>query len=159
MLVCSVVGTTDGWAQVTGEDVLLQLGIGVLPGVGMQAAYIDQRRMYTRDAVFYGHVQPGFFENDGSVQVSGALGFSVRIIGILVTTGAISDRGYDIDIGARLGPGLTFGFSETPLEKNQRFSLTLEPTLRMIKEIGSRRYYLETGIVRPSIRMGALISL
>lgn len=144
-------------AQILGEEEFLQLGLGILPGAGLQAGYVDQKRMYTRDAAFYGHIQPGVFENDGSAQVSAAIGFSLRIIGLLETVNAINERTYDIDVGVRLGPGLTFAFDETPLQKNQRFSLTLEPVLRLSRGQNRYRYYLETGIVRPSIRFGTLV--
>ncbi|NND72139.1 MAG: hypothetical protein HKN43_11235 [Rhodothermales bacterium] len=141
------------------EGTGIQAGIGFLPGVGIQVAYFDAKRMYVRDVVFYTHLQPGIFENSGSLQISGSLGAAVRIIGILETIGAMSPRLFDVHLGARIGPGLTFAFDESSLEKNQRFSLTLEPLARFVQEVGGRRYYMELGIVRPSLRFGLLFSL
>lgn len=159
LLASSLLTAQQSAAQIPGDAELLQIGLGVLPGAGLQLGYVDQKRMYTRDAVFYGHVQPGIFENGGSVQASATIGFSLRVIGMLETINAIDERRYDIDIGARLGPGLTFAFDETPLQKNQRFSLTLEPVLRLARGINKYRYYIETGIVRPSVRFGILARL
>ena len=137
----------------------IQAGIGVLPGIGVQVGFIDQERMYTRDVVFQAHLQPGLFENSGNVQISGVIGASLQIFGILETIGAIEPRTFDIHVGARIGPGLTFAFDESSLEKNQRFSLTLEPVARAIQTIGGRFYYVEVGIVRPSIRFGMMLRL
>lgn len=137
----------------------MQAGLGVLPGVGIQVAYFDAERMYVRDVVFYSHVQPGVFENEGNLQVSGSIGVAARIVGILETVGAISPRLFDVHVGARVGPGLTFAFDESVLEKNQRFSLTLEPVVRLVQGVGQRRYYIELGIIRPSLRFGMLFSL
>lgn len=138
---------------------VLQIGPGLVPGVGVEVAYLDMERMYTRDVVFYSHVQTGVLENEGSLQLTASLGVTARIIGILETMNLARPRSFDIHIGARIGPGLTFGFDETSLEKNQRFSLTLEPIARYVQQIGRRDYFVELGIVRPSLRFGTLISL
>ena len=153
-----VAPTALGQSRALGDDVLM-LGIGAIPGLGIQAGYVAPRTLYTREALLYVDAKP-FSGKEGSVQIAVVIGGSARIIGIAETLGAVGQRRFDLDFGLRLGPGLTFQFEQTRSSKNQRFSLAFEPFLRFSSVLGPRRhYYVEAGVIRPLIRAGVLLRL
>lgn len=127
------------------------LGIGALPGIGMQATYIAAGQMYTREALFYADVSK--LNPRGSTQVAVAIGASMRIVKSLEVLGLSRPRLYDVHLGVRIGPGLLFGFDEERADRNQRFNLVVEPFVRYT--LSRRRlFYIEAGLSRPNVRIG-----
>ncbi len=130
----------------------LQLGLSGIPGVGLQAGSLSLRSFYTREFVFNAEVIPG---RAGNIRLSGGLGGALRLLGFGRTLGNTGYRGYDVDIGLRFGPGLTFAFNETRSTKNRRFTLFADVFARFSAALGRRRVvYAEVGIHRPVARVG-----
>lgn len=134
---------------------LLQVGLGVLPGVGLEAGYLSPRSWYTREAILYVDSSPQFAGGEGSVQVSAGIGAAIRILAITRLFSNAPYIGNDLDFGLRFGPGLFFAIDETPAEKNQRFSLFLEPFIRYTSTFtGGQQFFAEAGVQRPFLRAG-----
>lgn len=137
----------------------LQVGAGVIPGVGLQAGYVGPRSFYTVEGQLYVDGTPSFAGGQGSVQVSGGLGGALRILGILRAIGTPGYTGRDFDVGLRFGPSLFFTVGESSREANP-FSLFLEPFLRATSTFnGDRIFFAELGIQRPILRAGVWFSL
>ena len=132
----------------------VQLGIGVVPGIGLEAGYVSPRSFYTVEGVLYVDGSPGFAGGQGSVQISGGLGGAIRILGIMRVIGSPENVERDFDVGLRFGPSLFFTVGESSREENP-FSLFLEPFLRFSSAFGEdRMYFAELGIQRPFLRAG-----
>lgn len=127
------------------------LGLAAVPGIGVQATYVAPGRMYTREALFLGDVSR--LTSSGSTQIAVLIGASLRIVGSLEVLGMTRPRRYDVHVGARIGPGLIFGFDEERPDRNQRFNLVFEPFVRYTIE-SRRLLYVEAGLARPNIRFG-----
>lgn len=137
----------------------VQLGAGVLPGIGVQAGYIAPRGFYTVEGILYVDGSPRFAGGEGSVQVAGGLGGAIRILGILRTVGSPGYMGQDFDVGLRFGPSLFFTVGESSRGENP-FSLFLEPFLRATSNFGGDRiFFAEIGIQRPFLRAGIWLGL
>jgi hypothetical protein len=133
----------------------LQVGLGGLPGVGLQAGYVLLRDMYTAEGVLSAEVVPNSSDGDGDVLAAIGLGGALRILGIARTIGDTGYATYDIDVGLRLGPAFLFSLGEeTRADKNQRFRLSLEMFARFSTTRGSKRFYAEVGTHRPIFRLG-----
>lgn len=133
----------------------IQIGPGVLPGIGLQGGYVYPRSFFTTEAIVYADGSPGFAGGESNLQVSLGLGGSIRPLGLIRTIGSMADTGYDLDIGLRGGPGLFFSSTETRVQKNQRFSLFLEPFIRVTTRLGtSQTFFAELGFQRPLLRAG-----
>lgn len=147
-------------AQIMRSPDKIQLGAAALPGVGLQLGYVDAGDILTREAVVYADMRPQFGRDDEALQVSAAVGVSLRIVGGLETIGVLHPRIWDVHAGLRFGPSLLFRRNETLAEKNQRFSLFLDPFLRFTVQPRERLiYFLEAGLQRPSIRAGVWLTI
>ena len=141
-------------APLRGQRVV-QAGIGLLPGIGLEAGYLLPTSLFMREAVLYVDTSPQFAGGEGSVQVSAGVGGAVRILGIARFVTSQPYTGNDLDFGLRFGPGLFFAIDETRADKNQRFSLFLEPFIRYSTVVAGRRtFFFEAGIQRPLFRAG-----
>jgi hypothetical protein len=133
----------------------IQAGLGLLPGIGAQTGYVYPRTFYTTEAIFYLDGSPQFAGGESTIQFSLGIGGSIRPLSIVQTISNMEDTGYDLDIGLRGGPGLFFASEESRVEKNQRFSLFLEPFIRLSTEFrGRQTVYAELGFQRPLLRAG-----
>lgn len=146
------------------SDAHLQIGAGAMPGVGLQTGYVSARGFYAVDGLLIIHATPRFAGGENNVQVAAAFGAALRPLGIVRTIGNTGYTPYDIDLGLRLGPGLTFyGGDETLADKNKRFSLVFEPYVRVTTDIllggAPRTFYLEAGVQRPYVRAGIWLGL
>ncbi len=160
LVLCSAAPFRSIHAQVTPQPDILQLGGAVLPGIGVQIGYIEAGPAFTREAVAYIDVAPRFRSNREELQVSAGLGAGIRIIGTLETLTLITPRVWDFHLGFRFGPGLNFAADETRSDKNQRFSLFLEPFGRFtVAPKGEQVYFLEGGINRPYLRLGVWLAI
>ena len=132
----------------------------MLPHVGLQIGYVDAGPAFTREAMAYVDLAPRFGSNREELQVSAGLGAAIRIIGTLETLTLVTPRVWDLHIGFRFGPGLNFSADETRSDKNQRFSLFLEPFTRFtVSPKGEQTYFLEGGINRPYVRLGVWLGI
>lgn len=160
-----VVGSAFGPEEAAGQAVVrperqLQVGVGAIPGLGLQTGYIIPRSFYTLEGVAYLYASPQFAGGEADMQLSIGLGGSFRPLGLVRLVGNTGYTGYDIDLGLRIGPGLTFaiGQEETLADKNKRFNLLFELFARLVTEINSgRTLFLEVGGHRPVIRAGLWI--
>ncbi len=83
---------------------------------------------------------------------------SLRLFGFERLIGGAAYRGFDVDLGLRAGPGLSFAANETAEERNRRFELAIEPFFRFTTARGRRMAWLaEIGSARPSFRLGMWI--
>ena len=139
----------------------LQVGLGGLPGGGVQLGYITARSFFTTEGFLYAEGTPPAF-GEGALQVSAGFGGAVRLFGLsrLLGSTAWYAATFNLDLGLRLGPSLHFAEGETAADKNQRFSLFLEPFLRFAPGRGGRwALFFEAGTQRPYLRLGALMDL
>ncbi len=149
---------TSTHAQVSLQqtDGRLQLGLSALPGLGAQAGYLDVTGLFTREATLYVDGRPAFFGGEENVEVWLAGGGSIRALGVarLFTDGDFA--GYDVDVGIRAGPSLTFVRGATEAQKNQQFSFNFEPFLRFVTQLRpGLTVYAEAG-PQPSLLRGGL---
>lgn len=136
----------------------MQAGLALVPGLGAQAGYVQSRSIFTVESIVYVDASPQFAGGEGTIEVSGALGGAIRPLGIPRLIGT-ADYPYDFDIGLRFGPSLTFTQGATRAEKNQQFSLFVEPFLRFSSRLSSGRlYFVEAGTQRPLFRAGVFFT-
>ena len=158
-LLLSVAVPTETQAQIgVAAQRQLQMGLGGLPGAGVQVGYVTVRSFFTVESQFYIEGVPPSF-GEGNVHFSAGFGGAIRLFGLsrLLGSPAWYVDVFDVDLGLRLGPSLAFAENETPADRNQRFSLFLEPFLRIAPSISEDwALYLEVGPQRPSLRLGAL---
>ncbi len=131
----------------------VQAGLAGWPGLGAQVSYINLHSMYTLEA----GVQLDYdaFASRRALYVGGFVGAAILPLSIWRTIGQ-ADYGYDLDLGVRFGPSLVFVEQPTRADKNQQFSLFIDPYLRYRKRVGQARrtIYVEVGPVRPVFRVG-----
>jgi len=152
-VVLAVVATVPvGAAAQTPMGKQVQVGAAGVPGVGLQVGYLAAQNFFTREINLVADLSS--FRSNGDVQTALAIGGSVRIMGIGRTIGNAYYRGWDLDVGARIGPGLLFEFRESRADKNRRFSLFLEPFVRLVARPGATIFYVELGAQRPVLRAG-----
>ncbi len=160
LLLCSALLCRSGWAQIAPQPDIIQVGGAVLPGIGFQIGYVDAGPAFTREAFAYVDLAPRFGSDNEELQVSAGLGAGIRVIGTLETLALITPRVWDFHLGFRFGPGLNFAAEETRSDKNQRFSLFLEPFGRFtVVPKGEQIYFLEGGINRPYVRLGVWLPI
>lgn len=137
------------------EGSFLTAGVAAVRGVGVQIGYVTARNFYTREITGIVDLLPLLDRARGSVQLAVTVGGAIRLLGFERTIGNAPYRGYDLDIGFRIGPGLSYAENESRAMRDRRFNLFLEPYLRFTMASGTRRVlYLEAGIIRPHIRLG-----
>lgn len=149
----------QGAAAQDGPSPYLQLGAGVLPGIGLQVGYVAPRSFYTMEGTLYVDGSPPFAGGEGTMQVAGGVGGALRILGILRAVGSPGYVGRDFDVGLRFGPSLFFTVGESSRGENP-FALFLEPFLRAMTNFdGNRVFFAELGIQRPFLRAGIWLNL
>lgn len=159
VLMIAFLAAADARAQMQQGQAYLQAGVGVLPGVGLQGAYVQARALYTLEGALYADITPRFAGGEGSIQLSGSVGGALRAFGILRALGSPAATGSDLDVGFRLGPALVFALGESTRTENP-FSLFLEPYGRFATEITpNRTVFVELGLQRPILRGGLLLQL
>ncbi len=146
-------------AQFAAGPSRLQIGVGMLPGGGLQIGYVAPQGLYTVEGAFYVDVLQPFTSERRRVQLAGVVGGALRFVGIFNFF-----RGeplpYDVDFGLRFGPGLRFAANETRAEKNQRFRLVFEPFARVTYTFGGAwTVFAEAGSALPHLRAGLWVGL
>lgn len=140
------------------EGSAMQVGLGAVPGTGVQAVYLQPYTSFTFEAALYADVQAPFSDGgDRRFQAAGAVGGALRILQIARIVVGAGVRG-DLDVGLRAGPGLGFKAQETRVDKNQRFRLLLDPFVRHVRRVGPVHLFGEAGLARPRLRAGVWLS-
>lgn len=139
------------------EGAHVQIGPAGLPGVGLELGVLAAQDFFTRELNLVTDLSA--FRSDGNVRTALALGGAVRLLGIGRTIGNVAYRGFDVDVGLRIGPGLLFEFREDRASKNRRFQLFLEPFARWSARAGRHILFVELGAQRPVLRAGFWIPL
>lgn len=136
-----------------------QVGLGAVPGAGLQAGYISAQRFYTVEGILQASAEPTFAGGDGTVQAAAAVGGALRVLGAVRLFTGQPPR-YDLDVGLRFGPGLGFKPDETPADANRRFRLFFEPFARGLWWVGGgAALFGEVGPARPIVRGGLWLRL
>lgn len=134
----------------------IQIGLGGWPGAGIQFVHIQARSIYSLEVL--ASVDTEFWKERNPVYISAGVGAALRPLGILRVIGQ-ANYPYDLYLGIRFGPSLTFLHKQTRAEKNRQFSLFLDPFLRYTQPVGQRTAFIEFGSQRPSLRVGLWIPL
>ncbi len=138
----------------------MQAGLAAAGGAGVQIGFVNAKDFVTREVTVLADFLTAVDPASGSNQVVVTIGGALRLIGFVRTIGNVAYRGYDVDLGFRVGPGLSFSTRETRSEKNKRFNLFLEPYVRI--SAGTRLIkflFLEAGTTRPHFRLGTWIRI
>ena len=134
----------------------MQAGLGVGPGAGAHVAVIQSRSIYTLEVLAAADSE--LWKERTPLYISMGVGVALRPVGVLrIITGA--EYEYDLDLGVRFGPTLSFLQKPSRTEKNRQFNLFLDPFLRYIRSFGQQKAYFEVGPQRPIIRVGLWIPL
>lgn len=135
-------------------------GLAAAGGVGVQFGFVNAKDFFTREVTVLADFLTALDPESGNNQVVVTIGGALRLFGFERTIGNVAYRGYDVDLGFRIGPGLSFSTRETLSEKNKRFNLFLEPYVRI--SVSSRMIevlFLEAGTTRPLFRLGIWIQI
>lgn len=135
----------------------IQAGVAFASGLGLNLGVVSARTLYIREIQFVSNLNPLFRETGEQTRIATLLGFSLRAYGFERLLGNAGYRGYDLDIGLRVGPGLSFSSSDTRVDKNKRFILLVEPMLRISRSTPAGLVYFEGGAAAPHIRLGMWI--
>ena len=151
---------SEAEAQIgVGPTSQLQIGLAGLPAGGVQFGFVRARSFLTTESFIYAEGTPPAF-GEGRLQLSAGFGGAVRLFGLsrLLGSTAWYVATYNLDLGLRLGPSLAFAERETTADKNQRFSLFLEPFLRFAPGLNEDwTLFFEAGTQRPYVRLGTLV--
>ena len=137
--------------SVSAQSPHVQLGLGAWPGAGIQLVYVQAQSVYSLEILV--SIDTELWKERTPIYLSSGVGTAIRPLGILRVIGQ-ANYPYDLDVGIRFGPALTFLKSPTREEKNRQFSLFLDPYIRYTHQIGKPIAFLEIGAQRPSIRAG-----
>ncbi|NNF03716.1 MAG: hypothetical protein HKN17_04540 [Rhodothermales bacterium] len=133
----------------------IQSGATVFGGIGATAGIVDARTLYTREVHLVSDLEPFFRKSDEQGRVALLLGVGLRLYGFERLIGGVGYRRFDLDVGLRVGPGLSFSTRDTRIERNRRFVLLLEPTVRVSRAVHpARALFVEAGTSRPHGRFG-----
>ena len=136
----------------------IQLALATLTGNGLQIGALSARTVYTREVMVLADLDPLWRDTPRRARVVLMPAVSLRLFGFERLVGGAAYRGFDVDLGLRAGPGLSFAANETTEERNRRFELVIEPFLRLTMATGRRMTWLvEVGSARPSFRLGMCI--
>ena len=135
-------------------------GVALVNGTGVQVAYINAQDFFTRELSVQADLGSRFNPGVDRNQLVFAFGGALRVFGFERTIGTVGYRGYDIDVGFRIGPGFSFSTRESRADRNRRFNLVMEPYIRISARTGFvHAVYLEAGTSRPHIRFGFWLQL
>lgn len=134
----------------------LQVGLGAWPGAGFQAGHVLARSVYTLEVIT--SVDSELWNERTPLHLSAGVGTALRPLGVLRVIGRANYE-YDLYLGVRFGPALTFLQKATRAEKNRQFSLFLDPYIRYTASIGRQPVFVEIGSQRPSFRFGLWVAL
>ncbi len=134
----------------------IQAGLAGWPGAGVQFVHVQTRSIYSLE--IHSSVDTELWKERAPLYVSAGVGAALRPLGILRVIGQ-ANYSYDLYLGLRFGPALTFLQKQTRAEKNRQFNLFLDPFLRYTQPLGQQTAFIEIGSQRPSLRIGIWIPL
>ena len=137
----------------------LQTGASFATGIGLNVGSVIAKTLYTREIQIISNLEPAFRHTSDQVSVMALVGFSVRLFGFERLLGDVPYRGYDLDLGFRAGPGLSFSSRDSRVDKNKRFVLVVEPMVRLSRSLSYGVFFLEVGTVNPHVRLGTWFAL
>lgn len=152
---------TAAFAQTGAFSPAVQLGVGLLPGIGVQTIYVRPALLWTTEVLLTGDYTPEFSGGEGTVQVIAGVGASLRLLGIARLFGEDRNPGTEFDLGFRVGPSVSF-FTGAPTraQKNRTFGIYTEPYLRLVRDVQpSVRMFAEAGVHKPFLRGGLWVRL
>jgi len=136
----------------------IQLALATLTGNGLQIGALSARTVYTREVMVLADLDPLWRHTPRRARVVLMPAVSLRLFGFERLIGGAAYRGFDMDLGLRAGPGLSFAANETTEERNRRFELVIDPFFRLTTARGRAMTWLaEIGSARPSFRLGVWI--
>lgn len=139
----------------------LQVGVGLLPGAGVQVIYVRPSLLWTTEVMLTTDYTPEFSGGEGTVQVIAGVGASLRLLSVARLFGEDRNPGTEFDLGVRLGPSLSF-FTGVPTraQKNRTFGVYTEPYLRLVREVRPGvQMFGEAGVHKPFLRGGFWVRL
>jgi len=146
--------------QLEPSGTFVHAGIAAGGGAGVQLGFVNAKDFFTREVTVLADLLAAVDPESGSNYVVVTLGGALRLFGFERTIGNVAYRGYDVDLGLRVGPGLSFSTRETRSQKNRRFDLILDPYVRI--SVSTRLIkvlFLEAGTTRPRFRLGTWIQI
>ena len=133
-------------------------GVSAVDGYGIQIGSVSAKTLYVTELVLLSDLHPWISGSSANSRVVLSPGISIRLLGFERLIGGAPYRGYDLDVGFRAGPGLSFARNETQADKDRRFELVVEPFLRWSAARSTRWiWYAEAGSSRPNLRAGLWI--
>ncbi len=137
------------------EGIFVQAGLAGAGGYGAAIGLVGARRMHTREAHLVAELDPLLRKSTEQIRLALLLGASLRLFGVERTVGNVAYRGYDVDLGVRAGPALSFSTRDNTVARNSRFSLLIEPSVRIShRRPEGRVWYVDLGTIKPAIRIG-----
>ncbi|MBT3448274.1 MAG: hypothetical protein HOB33_10095 [Bacteroidetes Order II. Incertae sedis bacterium] len=138
----------------------VQVGAAISPGYGLSVGMLSVQSIYTREIQIISDLKPLFIDRGDQARVAALAGVSLRLLGVERLVGYGGYRGFDVDIGLRTGPGLSFSTRDTRVDKNKRFVLLVEPYVRFSHALkNSSALVLEAGTASPYFRLAVWIPL
>ena len=142
------------------EGEYVQVGAAISPGYGISAGILSVHSIYTREIQIISDLKPVFIDRGEQARVAALAGVSLRLLGVERLIGYGGYRGFDVDIGLRTGPGLSFSTRDTRVDKNRRFVLLVEPYVRFSHALSNTgALIVEAGTASPYFRLGVWIPL
>lgn len=124
-------------------------------GNGLQLGIVSARSVFTREIIVLMDAEPVLRDVNRQARVVLLPGVSLRAFGFERLIGGAAYRGFDLNVGFRAGPGITFGSDESLADRNRRFELVLEPFIRITaRQNHSLTWLVELGSTRPAARAG-----
>ena len=135
----------------------IQVGPAFASGIGLNVGAASAKTLYTREIQFITDLQPVFSGPEDQARIAALIGFSIRVFGFERLLGNAAYRGFDIDVGLRVGPRLTFSTRDSRFDKNRRFLLVAEPMVRFTRATARFIGFAELGTDSPHARIGIWI--
>jgi len=159
-IACATVGAKVANGQIREpRGHYVQAGVSAASGWGINVGSVSAKTLYTREIQIVSNLEPAFRRTSDQINVMALVGFSVRVFGFERLLGNVPYRGYDIDVGFRAGPGLSFSSRDTRVDKNKRFVLVVEPMIRFSRALAYGVFFVEGGTVSPHLRVGTWLNL
>lgn len=141
------------------QDPRLQVGVGVLPGVGGFAARSAPTLfVLTQEVALYSDVTLG---DNSRILVAAGVGGAVQINRILELAQNRRAGVVGFDVGIRLGPSFYYSLTDQSAEQEVRsFRVMFDPFVRGTYRMRSGRvFFVELGAQAPDFRLGLSVGL
>ena len=163
LALCILIAGVSPAAAQTGAQIkaprgtYVQVGPTFASGIGLNLGAVSAKTLYTREIQFISDLQPVLSGPEDQARITALIGFSIRAFGFERLLGNAAYRGFDIDIGLRVGPRLSFSTRDSRFDKNRRFLLVAEPMVRFTRATARVIGFAELGTDSPHARIGIWI--